>query len=124
MTDDSDIFKRLYRTVGELIRQRRGELGLTQEQLAERLRVTQPAVSAWERGKDLPNSLSAVADALDIPREQMVAVVEAAGRANDKVEQAIGEQLLLSREVRDALVTIYRQLLGAATRNLGSGSMS
>ncbi len=35
---------------GRLIAERRKELGLTQKQLAERLHVSDRAVSMWERG--------------------------------------------------------------------------
>lgn len=35
---------------GALIRERRKEKGLTQRELAERLHVTDRAVSKWERG--------------------------------------------------------------------------
>lgn len=36
--------------VGLLIRQKRQELKMTQKELAERLNVTDKAVSQWERG--------------------------------------------------------------------------
>lgn len=36
--------------IQEIIRQKRLEKGLTQEQLAERLGVTAPAVNKWEKG--------------------------------------------------------------------------
>ena len=39
----------------EFLRERRRELGLTQEQLAEKLFVSTAAVSKWERGKSLPD---------------------------------------------------------------------
>ena len=39
----------------EFLRERRKELGLTQEQLAEKLFVSTAAVSKWERGKSLPD---------------------------------------------------------------------
>jgi len=39
----------------DFLRSRRKELGLTQEQLAERLHVSTAAVSKWERGKSLPD---------------------------------------------------------------------
>lgn len=39
---------------GELIRAARGEAGLTQRQLAERLGTTQSAIARWESGRDVP----------------------------------------------------------------------
>lgn len=46
----------LAQTIGRRIRERRQELAtpLTQEQLAERIGVTQPVVSDWENGKATP----------------------------------------------------------------------
>lgn len=41
--------------IGQLIAVRRAELGLTQTELAQRLHVTDKAVSKWERGKSLPD---------------------------------------------------------------------
>ena len=40
-------------TFGRFLSQRRREQGLTQKQLAERLYVTDKAVSKWERGGSL-----------------------------------------------------------------------
>ena len=42
--------------IGQFIAERRRLLGLTQLQLAERLHVTDRAVSKWERGKAMPDS--------------------------------------------------------------------
>lgn len=42
--------------IGQFISRRRMAMGLTQAQLAERLNVTDKAVSKWERGKSLPDS--------------------------------------------------------------------
>lgn len=36
--------------INEIIRQRRKALGLTQEQIAQRLGVSAPAVNKWESG--------------------------------------------------------------------------
>jgi transcriptional regulator with XRE-family HTH domain len=40
---------------GELIRKKRLEKGLTQEELAEQINVTQKTVSRWENGTNLPD---------------------------------------------------------------------
>ncbi len=39
--------------INDIIRTRRQALGLTQEQLAEKLGVSGPAVTKWERGGSL-----------------------------------------------------------------------
>ena len=41
--------------MGEMIRRRRTALGMTQEQVAQRLGVTAPAVNKWERGVTCPD---------------------------------------------------------------------
>ena len=42
-------------TVGEVIREKRKELGLTQEQVARRLGVSAPAVNKWEKSGTYPD---------------------------------------------------------------------
>ena len=39
-----------YETIGKFIQSKRKEKGLTQKELAEKLGVTDKAVSKWERG--------------------------------------------------------------------------
>ena len=41
--------------LGEIIREKRRELSLTQEQLADLLRVSAPAVHKWEKGTTYPD---------------------------------------------------------------------
>ena len=41
--------------IGAFIRQTRKEAGLTQEQLAEKLGVSQKSVSRWETGRTMPD---------------------------------------------------------------------
>ena len=43
------------KTFGAYILQRRRELGMTQKELAQRLYVTESAVSKWERGLSYPD---------------------------------------------------------------------
>ena len=43
------------KTFGAYILQRRRELGMTQKELAEKLYVTESAVSKWERGLSYPD---------------------------------------------------------------------
>lgn len=55
--------------IGEIILQRRKELGITQKQLAERLNVTDRSVSRWECGVNLPDveTLKTIAKVLNVP---------------------------------------------------------
>ncbi len=54
--------------MGLFIAERRKELGITQQQLADKLYVTDKAVSKWERGKALPDikSLKPLAEILEV----------------------------------------------------------
>ena len=42
--------------IGRFISERRKSVGLTQMQLAERLNITDRAVSKWERGRAMPDT--------------------------------------------------------------------
>ena len=52
----------------EILIQRRKQLGLSQESLAEKIQVSRQAVSKWETGEAMPDmtKLIALADALDM----------------------------------------------------------
>ena len=41
--------------INEIIKEKRSEQGLTQEQVAEYLGVSTPAVNKWERGNSYPD---------------------------------------------------------------------
>lgn len=55
-------------TIGEKIREARKQAGLTQEQLAEKLSVSRPAVAKWETDKGIPDveNLKALAALLNV----------------------------------------------------------
>ena len=55
--------------VGKRISENRKKLGLTQEQLAQKINVSPQAVSKWENGRNLPDieNLFLIADVLKIP---------------------------------------------------------
>lgn len=55
--------------IGEIILQRRKELGMTQKELAEKLNVTDRSISRWECGVNLPDveTLKTIAKVLDVP---------------------------------------------------------
>ena len=77
--------------IGNVIRYRRKQLGLTQEELAERVYVTPQAVSQWENGKTLPDpfNLSAIADALGIGKAQLVGELDGQRPPLDRARQLL-----------------------------------
>lgn len=80
--------------LGPFIAGRRKELEMTQAMLAEKLHVTDKAVSRWERGVGLPdiNSLEALAVALEI---SLVELMQAKCDENGQISTQEAEGLLL-----------------------------
>ncbi len=72
------------KATGELIARRRKAMGLTQKNLAEKIGVTNKAVSKWENGEGLPDVglLSALAEALDISVDALLKGETAERRVN------------------------------------------
>ena len=65
-------------TIGENIRKYRKAKGLTQTELAEKLRTTQFVITNYERGRNNPTSakLPDIAKALDVPLEALYGISE------------------------------------------------
>ncbi len=120
-----------YTEMGMRIAARRGELGWTQKQLAERLSVTPQSVSAWETGRSVPEAerLETLADTLQISvsslLEGAVSVPggDAAGRRNDaerlrrRIEAFAAENGLV--ETKTALDFAIRQHSGQYRKGIG-----
>jgi transcriptional regulator with XRE-family HTH domain len=114
----------LYREqVGQAIRRRRLALGLTQDDLADRIGVKGQTVSRWERGANLgtEENLESVAQALETTLTALMAEIKApadgsprTGRISqlDRIEAKLDELLEASRsrEVLDAVEKIARGL--------------
>lgn len=64
--------------VGNRIAERRRNLGLTQKQLAEKLNVTDKAVSKWERGLNFPDLtiVQPLAEILGVGAAELLGLVE------------------------------------------------
>ena len=69
MSNDLDIVK-----IGNYIAGKRRALGLTQQELAEKLNVTNKAVSKWETGQGAPDigTLSPLADVLRVTVDEIL----------------------------------------------------
>ena len=67
-------------TLGDRIKRSRTEQGLTQQQLAEKVGVTQTAIAAWESGKrGVPkgDNLLRLAEALDFDADRLMGIARA-----------------------------------------------
>ncbi|MCQ9210269.1 helix-turn-helix transcriptional regulator [Granulicatella seriolae] len=60
--------------LNEILREKRNELGLTQQEIADRLNVTRQTVSSWEVGKSIPDisSLIDLSELYDISLDYML----------------------------------------------------
>lgn len=69
-----DAYRELYRAIGAIIKRRRRELNLSQEQLGTRLDLSRAALANIETGRQnvLVHQLFKVADALDIDVHDLV----------------------------------------------------
>ena len=83
--------------IGRFLGQVRREQGLTQEQLAQRLGVSQRTVSRWETGRNMPDisMLTALCAQLDITVAEMLAGQRMEGETVPKTEVSdLAEQLI------------------------------
>ena len=78
----------------------RKQKGLTQKELAEKLQVTDKAVSKWERGLNFPDLtlLEPLAEALD------TTAVSLLGIENSSAEEVVADMTDLARQEKDALL--------------------
>ena len=62
------------KSIGEIIASLRKQKGMTQNELAEKMNVTDKAVSKWERDLSYPdiNTISKLADILDVSVEELL----------------------------------------------------
>ena len=96
--------------IGKFIAQQRKELGLTQAELAEKLHVTDKAISRWERAIGLPdiNMLEPLAEALNV---NLVELVQA--------KKAIEETISIQEAENIVLDTIQISTKSDTTRAIG-----
>ena len=109
------------KTFGAYILQRRRELGMTQKELAEKLYVTESAVSKWERGLSYPDitilqNLCAILQVTE--HELLTGSEDTSRRVSEKLAQKYRK---LTRNYRITQYVIYGMiLLGCGIGNLAS----
>lgn len=107
------------KTFGAYILQRRRELGMTQREFAEKLYVTESAVSKWERGLSYPDItlLRTICQVLGISEHELLtASVDTEARTTEKLA---GKYRRLTRNYRLAQYLLYGgTIFGCAIGNL------
>lgn len=79
------------KSMAEVISSRRKELGMTQKDLAEKLNITDKAVSKWERGIACPDTaaIPKLAQILGISLEELMDAESARKPGGEKAEQVL-----------------------------------
>ena len=90
--------------LGNFIAQQRKALGMTQKDLAERLHITDKAVSKWERGLSYPDVtlLEPLADIFGLGVEELVACKEREGEEAVSVLMDISKENLRYQKIRES----------------------
>ena len=87
---------------GEFVSKLRKERGMTQKELAEKLFVSDKAVSKWERGQSLPDitMLNPLADALDVTAAELLNCGKIEGEKVDasQVDELVEKAIKLNKE--------------------------
>ncbi len=83
------------KNIGELIARRRKELGLSQAELAEKIHVTDKAVSRWETGRSIPSpsTMDPLAKALELSVSELI---EGKELPPEEIPKTAGEQIVAS----------------------------
>lgn len=110
-------------TLGEKIASARKEKGMTQEMLAEQLRVTRQAVARWETGKALPGTanLFMLRELLGIPPEEAALEEKTETREPDVQEMAETAGSLTAKQTW-VLIAVMAILLWLALQFVGLGA--
>ena len=83
------------KTIGEIISELRKEKGMTQNDLAEKMNVTDKAVSKWERNLSCPdvNSIPKLAEILEISVEELLNAQKRENESNGKIDEIVNTAL-------------------------------
>ena len=109
------------KTFGEYILRRRKELGMTQREFADKLYVTESAVSKWERGMSYPDItlLRDICAVLEISEHELLTASEDTEKRT--AEKLAAKYLRLTRTYRVVLYILFGgTLLGCAIGNLAA----
>ena len=105
-----------YNKIGKFIASRRKELGLTQQNLADKLFVTDKAISKWERGLSLPDVslLGELAKILEVDIADVLDGKKGTNRkinVEEEIERVTKELTLIHKKKRKKFIIFLLILL-------------
>lgn len=105
--------------IGQFIADMRKERGLTQKELAEKLLITDKAVSKWERGLSCPDIslLTSIADILGVTVNELLSG-ERSESISDEVDTAVDKTLIYAAKSERRKLTLHGNFLAAAFSGL------
>lgn len=91
---------------GSFIAKRRKELGMTQKELAEKLTVTDKAVSRWENGHGFPDieTLEPLAHSLEVTLTELLHGEEKTQKSDTAIENAL--EITIENRKKERKITI------------------
>ena len=118
------------KTIGEIISSLRKEKGMTQSDLAEKMNVTDKAVSKWERNLSCPdvNTIPKLAEILGISVEELLNVQKKEVSNNNKMNEILNIALIgigIAMGICVVVTSILKQIdINSAFTMLGIGLSS
>lgn len=106
--------------MGDIISALRRENGLTQKELADRLNITDKAVSKWERNVAYPDTatIPKLAEILGVSVEELMTAKAVPAPAHKKTEETLG-LILRAVAVAMGVAVVVTSLLGALDTRSG-----
>ena len=118
------------KTIGEIISSLRKEKGMTQSDLAEKMNVTDKAVSKWERNLSCPdvNTIPKLAEILGISVDELLNAQKKEVLNNNKINEILNIALMgigLAMGICVVVTSILKQIdINSAFTMLGIGLSS
>lgn len=118
------------KSIGEIISSLRKEKGMTQNDLAEKMNVTDKAVSKWERNLSCPdvNSIPKLAEILNVSVDELLNAQKRNEQDNNKVDEVTNIALIgvgLAMGICVIVTSILKQIdTSSAFTMLGIGLSS
>lgn len=98
-------------TFGQFLRQKRNEKGMTQKELAEKLFLSESAISKWEKGKSYPDitMIPDICSVLDISEHELIS-----GANDTEYHEMKRDARVYRKDYRDLLLGLYGRVCTGA----------